>query len=191
MVEDGSTTENYTQVTSLSNITAGTYIIINANYYLPSTTTNTSPTKVAAPTITSGTIATTNVTSAMIWYFTGTSYSAMTIKNAAGSYLYATNSSTGLRVGATSDTWTFATNGSAFSLKEANNSRYCATYAAGSNWRSYTSATSTNYGDGGRVYLYKLTTTANYTTYYTTSTQLTVTAVSEDNSKGTAHVSAL
>ena len=166
--EGGGGTVVYEKVTSLSNITAGTYIIINNSKYLPSTTTSSSPTQGTAPTVTNNQIASSDVTSAMLWTFSGTSYSAMSITNASGKYLFVNGSgNSNLRVGDTSDTWAFSTNSTGFSMVDASQSRYCATYAAGSDWRTYTT-NHANYGDGGIVYLYKQTGGGGTTTYKTT-----------------------
>ena len=156
------------KVTTLAGITAGTYVIINDSKYLPNTATSSAPAQGTAPTIT-GTQITGTVTDAMKWYFTSTgTANQFYIQNEDDDYLYETNNNNGLRVGSTSDKWTFAANTlPAFSLQGANNSRYCATYESGSDWRSYTSATASNYGDGGKVYLYKLTGGTTYSNYAT------------------------
>ena len=157
------------KVTTLAGITAGTYVIINNSKYLPNTTTSSAPTQGTAPTIT-GTQITGTVTDEMKWYFTSTgTANQFYIQNEDDDYLYETSANNGLRVGSTSDKWTFAANTlPAFSLQGANNSRYCATYSAGSDWRSYTTANAANYGDGGKVYLYKLTGGTTYSAYSTT-----------------------
>jgi len=162
--------ERYEKVTALKDVTAGEYVIVNDGYFLPnSTATKAGPVKSADTKVT---ISNSNsvdivsgVTSDMTWTFIGTSSSAMTIKSTKSTqqtsyYLYVagTSNNNQLRVNTTSDhTWTIAVNGSApaFSLKDNSNDRYCATYSTGSDWRSYNSATASNYGDDGKVYLYK------------------------------------
>lgn len=170
------------KITTLEDITAGTYVIINNSKYLPSTQTSSAPTQETAPTIT-GTQITGTVTDAMKWYFTSTgTANQFYVQNKDNDYLYETSNNNGLRVGSTSDKWTFAANTlPAFSLQGANNSRYCATYASGSDWRSYTSATVSNYGDGGKVYLYKLTGGVSYSNFETTCCTPPGTALSITN----------
>ena len=98
----------------------------------------------------------------MTWSFTG-SASEMTIKSTIDGDYYLVvsgNSNSGLRVNTTSNhTWTisdYSGTSGAFSLKDNSQNRYCASYSSGSDWRSYTSYNAGNYGDGGRIYLYKL-----------------------------------
>jgi hypothetical protein len=150
----------YEKVTSLANVTAGEYIIVNAGYYLPNAiATSAGPSKVAV-TISGNKVQ--NVTEAMTWTFSG-SVTGMTIKSTIeGNYylLVSGNGNNNLRVNTTSDhTWTisdYSGTSGAFSLKDNSQNRYCATYSAGSDWRSYNTYNAGNYGDGGRVYLYKL-----------------------------------
>lgn len=146
----------YEKVTSLSNVTAGEYIIVNGGYYLPNAATSSAPSKLEISISDDKVL---SVTDAMTWTFTGTS-SAMRIQSTQSSVgLYTTTANNGLRVGSTDHTWTIAdyegTSG-AFTLKDNTNNRFCATYSAGSDWRSYNSYNASNYADGGRVYLYKL-----------------------------------
>jgi len=132
----------YEKVTSLSNVTAGDYIIVNDGYYLPNVaSTSAGPAKTAV-TISNDKVQ--NVTDAMTWTFTGTT-DGMTIQSTADddNYLYVSgNGNNNLRVSTTSHSWTISdyqgTPG-AFSLKDNNQNRYCATYSAGSDWRSYNS----------------------------------------------------
>ncbi|MGM9696880.1 MAG: hypothetical protein ACI3X8_08445 [Alloprevotella sp.] len=49
-----------------------------------------------------------------------------------------------------------------------NGSRYCAKYNSGDDWRSYASATYTNYANGGKLELYKLFSENTYSAYVTT-----------------------
>lgn len=84
----------------------------------------------------------------------------MTIKSTieGNYYLINNDSNNGVRVNKTSGrTWTIAQilNLTAFSLKDNEYNRYCASYAAQSDWRSYDSYNAGNYGDGGKIYLYK------------------------------------
>ncbi|MGN0033516.1 MAG: T9SS type A sorting domain-containing protein [Candidatus Limimorpha sp.] len=148
----------YDKVTKLEDITTGTYIIVNANYCMPNLTTDaeTPPSKDSIYMVNeaSSTDRYYSVPNNTEWTFTGNN-TEMTITNSDGNYLYATNANNGIRVYTTSDTWAFETNGTGFSMKEKNNSRYCATYKNGNDWRSYTSKTYTNYDDYGILYLFK------------------------------------
>lgn len=160
----------WNRITNLADITDGSYVIKNDAYVLPSTTTGSStpPAKVGAPAIADDVI-TGTVEESMIWNFTSTgTANQFYVKNEEGSYLYATNNNNGVRVGATSDKWTFAVNTTDyFSMQEATNSRYCASYGTSSDWRSYNSATASNYANGGKLELYKLVTAYTYSAYAT------------------------
>ena len=159
---------SWNRIKNLADVTDGSYVIKNDAYVLPSTNTTSSPSAVNAPTITDDVI-TGTVEESMIWNFTSTgTANQFYVKNEGGSYLYATNDGKGVRVGTTSDKWTFAVNTTDyFSMQEANNSRYCAKYKSGSDWRSYTTATYTNYANGGKLELYKLVTAYTYSAYAT------------------------
>lgn len=144
----------YQKVTSLADVTAGEYIIVNDDCYLPNASTSSAP---SAPAVTIVDNKVQDATSDMTWTFSGTT-SSMTIKSTETGtpYLYAISNNNGIRVGNTSDTWTIAVNGNGFSLKDATNNRYCATTNNnGGDWRSYNTATSSYYRDDGVVYLYK------------------------------------
>ena len=158
----------WNRITNLADVTDGSYVIKNDAYILPSTTKSSSPSAAAAPTITDDVI-TGTVEESMIWNFTSTgTANQFYVQNEEGSYLYAIKDSKGIRVGTTSDTWTFAVNtADYFSMQEANNNRYCAKYNDGSDWRSYTTATYTNYANGGKLELYKLVTAYTYSAYAT------------------------
>lgn len=161
---------SWNRIKNLADITNGSYVIKNDAYVLPSTTTgsSTAPAKVDAPAIADDVI-TGTVLESMIWNFTSTgTANQFYVKNEEGSYLYATNNNNGVRVGATSDKWTFAVNTTDyFSMQEATNSRYCASYASGTNWRSYTDANHANYANGGKLELYKNVTVYSYSAYAT------------------------
>ena len=161
---------SWNRIKNLADVTDGSYVIKNDAYVLPSTTTgsSTAPAKVGAPVITDDVI-TGTVEESMIWNFTSTgTANQFYVQNEEGSYLYAISDNNGVRVASTSDKWTFAVNTTGyFSMKEANNNRYCASYASGTNWRSYTSATHTNYANGGKLELYKLVTAYTYSAYAT------------------------
>ena len=161
-VTSSTTDPQFVQITSLNDVTAGTYVIVNDGYYLPNAAaTSAGPVKNnnTKATIVDGKVM--NVTADMTWEFSGTTTSAMTIKSTIdGDYylIVSGNGNSNLRVNTTTGrTWTIAANGTGtFSLKDNTNNRYCASYSAGSDWRSYNSATASNYGDGGKIYLYRL-----------------------------------
>lgn len=161
---------SWNRIKNLADITNGSYVIKNDAYVLPSTTTGSStpPAKVDAPEITDDVI-TGTVEESMIWNFTSTgTANQFYVKNEDGSYLYTTSSNSGVRVGATSDKWTFAVNTTDyFSMQEANYSRYCAATPAYNDWRSYNSATASNYANGGKLELYKLVIAYTYSAYAT------------------------
>ena len=158
------------RIKKLADITEGSYVIKNDAYVLPSTTTGSSkaPAQVSAPEITDDNI-TGTVEESMIWQFTTTSTAhQFFIKNAEGAYLYATNTNKGLHVGSTEDKWTFTVNtADYFSMQEAANNRYCATYSDGTDWRSYDNATHGNYRNGGKLELYKYESVYSYSAYAT------------------------
>ena len=162
-----SSTSSWGRIKTLAEITNGSYVIKSSDYILPSTKTSSSPKVVAAPTITDDEI-TGTVEESMIWQFSSTgTANQFYVRNADGSYLYANSSNTGLRVSSTKDKWTFTTNTTGyFSMKEANNNRYCGVYST-QDWRSYTSATS-NYANSGKLELYKLCRENTYFDYATT-----------------------
>ena len=164
-----SSTSSWNRVKTLAEITEGSYVIKNDTYILPSTTTTSNPSAVTAPTITGDEI-TGAVEESMIWQFSSTgTANQFYVRNADGSYLYAINENAGLRVSSTSDKWTFTTNTTGyFSMKESNNSRYCGAYTDKQDWRSYSSATASNYANGGKLELYKLFSENTYTAYATT-----------------------
>lgn len=161
---------SWNRIKNLADITNGSYVIKNDAYVLPSTTTGSStpPAKVDAPEITDDVI-TGTVEESMIWNFTSTGTpNQFYVQNEEGSYLYATNTNNGVRVASTSDKWTFAVNTTDyFSMQEATNSRYCASYGTGTDWRSYTTANQSNYANGGKLELYKLVTAYTYSAYAT------------------------
>lgn len=159
---------SWNRIKNLADVTDGSYVIKNDAYVLPSTNTTSSPSAVDAPTITDDVI-TGTVEESMIWNFTSTgTVNQFYVQNEAGSYLYAIKDGAGVRVGTTSDKWTFAVNTTDyFSMQEANNSRYCAKYKSGTDWRSYTDANHANYANGGKLELYKLVTAYTYSAYAT------------------------
>ena len=166
---------SYVKVTNLSEITAGTYFIVSDLYVLPSTTTSSAPVMSNDYIIGTSLSDTYNTPiNGTLWYFTGT-YEAMTIKNGDNNYLYTINQNNGVRVGSTSGTWTFETNSTGFAMKS-NNNRYCAT-TDNSDWRSYGSANSQYYHDGGKIYLYKEIVPTSYTLIEDVSTTKTLPSI--------------
>ena len=163
-----SSTSSWNRVKTLAEITNGSYVIKNGVYVLPSTATSSAPKATAAPTIT-GDVITGNVVESITWYFTSTGKAnQFYVKNSGGDYLYANNDNNGIRVSSTSDKWTFSNNTAGyFSMQEANKNRYCGVYNS-QDWRSYESATHTNYANGGKLELYKLVSEGTYTDYATT-----------------------
>ena len=158
------------RIKTLAAITDGSYVIKNADYILPNANSSQAPKAVAAPAIDDKTETITGeVKASMIWNFTTTgTANQFYVQNANGSYLYENKANDGIRVGSTSDKWTFAGNTKDyFSMKGAKNSRYCATYND-QDWRSYTSAKHKNYANGGKLELYKLTIEKSYSDYCTT-----------------------
>ena len=157
----------WTRVTALSDITEGSYVIKNAGFILPNFKTDKSPQKVTAPSITDNVI-TGEVDESMVWQFVSTGVSnQFYIKNAAGNYLYVIkDESQGLRVVETPAKWTFEENGVGyFAMMDENSSRYCATYEAGKDWRSYQEKDFRNYANGGKLELYRNDISySNYTT---------------------------
>ena len=164
-----SSTSSWNRVKTLAEITDGSYVIKNSNFILPSTTTSSNPSAVTAPTITEDEI-TGSVEESMIWHLTSTgTANQFFVQNASRNYLTGTDGSTSLKVNSTSDQWTFAVNTTNyFSMIGKNGSRYCAKYKSGNDWRSYTSATASNYANGGKLELYKLVSEGTYTDYATT-----------------------
>ena len=157
--------ETWQLITSVDEITTGTYVIVAkqkggaAIAYCPSTTsTSAGPNQVVTTLFDLQTPAfqSNAVPENARWSFTGDA-SGLTIMNASGNYLYNTATNNGVRVGSTSDSWviTAAKNG-AFNLKDTAQSRYLTLYGT-SNWRCYTSAYAFgNTDQNGECYLYKL-----------------------------------
>ncbi|MDY2914971.1 MAG: hypothetical protein SOU18_03585 [Alloprevotella sp.] len=162
-----SSTSSWNRVKKLAEITEGSYVIKSSDYILPSTKSTSTPMVVAAPAITGDKI-TGAVEESMIWQFTSTgTANQFYVRNADGSYLYANKANDGIRISSTVDKWTFTTNTTNyFSMKEANNNRYCGIYN-NKDWRSYTTATS-NYVNSGKLELYKLFSENTYSNYATT-----------------------
>ena len=150
----------YRRVTSLSEITEGEYVFVHHSFTMTNgpATAKSSVLQVAINTkATVGDDVLTNVSDDIKWVLTG-SASAMNINSYADNsyYLYNISDNNGVRVNTnpSSKTWAFEALNSGFAMK--NNGRYCGVYTSGSDWRSYTSATASNYGtDGASLTLYK------------------------------------
>jgi len=177
-----STPETWTKINALEDIVSGTYVITNGDFFLPNTHTGaaTSPAQVTltskgvnvADNLLVGTIS-----SDMQWTFTGTN-TAMAITSTASpaDILYNINNNNGVRIHTSTTTWAFETYSSGsisgFAMKDATNSRYCAVYTAGSDWRSYTTRNAANYTtNSGILEIYKKS--GGSTTTYTTSPNCT------------------
>lgn len=155
------TADVWTLVTSVDNMPDGEYVILAKHTsatgygYLPSTTTSSAP-KYTQQTVfdaVTSVVAPEAVPSAMIWNFAQSS-GKWIITSPEGKYFYGTDDNNGLRVGTTEDTWTITTNAynpAAFTMKGTNNNRYVGVYN-NSDWRSYTTATATNYGNANNGY---------------------------------------
>lgn len=154
-------------VTSLSDITAGQYVIVaststKTGYFPSADNTTSAPSYITTGLTILNNKITSAVTDAMYFEFTGTT-SEMSIKNASGSYLYAINNNNGLRVGGTSDTWTISAHKSkeanAFQFVDATQSRYIGVYS-NQDWRCYTTVDATNFTNAtgsSKLFLYKKT----------------------------------
>lgn len=155
------TADVWTLVTSVDNMPDGEYVILAKHAsatgygYLPSTTTSSAP-KYTQQTVfdaVTSVVAPESVPSDMIWNFAQSS-GKWIITSPEGKYFYGTADNNGLRVGTTEDTWTITTNAynsAAFTMKGTKNNRYVGVYN-NSDWRSYNTATATNYGNVNNGY---------------------------------------
>ena len=151
----------WTLVASVDNMPDGDYVILAKHAsasgygYLPSTATSSAPAyeqQTVFDAVTSE-VSPESVDAAMIWHF-AKSDDKWTITNADGKYFYCINNNNGLRVGNTEDTWTISSNSynnKAFTMQSTTRSRYVGVYN-NQDWRSYTSATGTNYGNADNGY---------------------------------------
>lgn len=132
------------RVTSLSEITAGEYVIASLNDssygYLPNKTTTTAPNCAKISSVSEDDTELTATTDDMIWSFSGTT-SAMTIKNGTN-YLSAGTSNNSVRVNTTSTSWAITTGKTGFNFKSGGG-RYLSVYN-GQDWRCYTNNTTNN-----------------------------------------------
>lgn len=161
--------ETWQLITNLADITDGEYLIAGKSkdgnvIYLPSTTTSSAPSQkiISVPGLDLS--STNEFKTALIpddarFTFSGSS-SEMTITNAEGNYLYATNTNNGLRIGSTECAWEISANtnnASALVFKVSTLTRYISVYA-NQDWRSYNSVkpdVHDNNGASGSTFLYK------------------------------------
>ncbi|MFA7687386.1 MAG: putative Ig domain-containing protein [Moheibacter sp.] len=164
--------ETWERVTTLNDIVAGTYVILNGNFFLPNTNTTAEDPPLQVTITSKGVSVSDNtltgtIDSDMQWNFSGTN-SAMSIVSAANASdnLYNINNNNGVRVHTTTATWAFETYNSGFAMTT--NSRYCAVYTNGSDWRSYGTRNASNYAtNNGILDIYKKS--GGSTTTYTTN----------------------
>ena len=162
--------EKWQLITNTADLTDGEYIIVGKSQagnvvYLPSTTTSSAPSQkvinVPGLDLTSTAAFTTTLIPEDARFTFSGSATAMTIKNAAGSYLYTTTSNNGLRVGSTSGTWKITNNTNntkALALMFSSTSRYVSVYQS-QDWRSYNSVKPDQHdsnGASGSTFIYKL-----------------------------------
>ncbi len=175
------TPEQWTKVTNINDIVAGTYVIVNGGYFLPNTGTGSTGTPeqitLTSKNVTaSGNALTGVIDGDMQWNLSGTNL-AMAIVSTANSVnkLYTISDNNGVRVHTTSANWAFEVYSTGFAMKSSND-RFCAVYTSGNNWRSYTARNHVNYNtNDGILDLYKKTggSTITYTTVITCGTNST------------------
>lgn len=166
---ESSTNEIWTLIAPSSTMADGVYVILakhvdaSAYGYLPNTKETNSAPVYASQTYFNGSTASYTIKGVpenMRWSFSKNSDGSWTIQNAAGNYLYGINDNKGTRVGKTEGKWTITAhekNSNAFSFKNDNN-RYLGVFNS-LDWRTYTSATASNFGTNGQnsqIVLYKL-----------------------------------
>lgn len=164
--------ETWYLVTNVADVTDGEYFIAGKSQegntiYLPSTTNTSSAPSQKAINVTGLDLSSTDeFTTTLIpedarFTFSG-SASAMTITNAEGKYLYATDTNNGLRIGTTNVSWIISANPNnakalVFKVNTSEWSRYISLYKS-QDWRSYNAIKSDAYdgnGASGSVFLYK------------------------------------
>ena len=125
----------------------GTFLITTIfngkTYYLPATTTSSSPKAVAFTDKD-------DISDEHLWTVTA-SGSNYYIKNSKGNYLYTTNSNSGVRVGGTNNAWTY--NSSNKSLKDTKTNRFLGIYNA-QDWRCYTTVNQNNYQESSTSFIF-------------------------------------
>lgn len=181
--------ESWNEISSLTDIVAGTYVVTNGDFYLPNATVVNGPVQ---RTLASASLAVNNgllsgiVPDDMRWIFTGTSSDMVITSYSNGNYLYAINNSDGINVGTIADSWVFEVHESGFAMKNVAHNRYCAVYTAGTDWRSYTTKNASNYKtNSGILELYSLSGTS--TVSYSSSPGCSAPSVTEP----AAHVASI
>ena len=183
-----SLTNNYERITALSDLTSGNYLVVgyyNSNYYAMNTTV-TGNYYLSQTNVTSTSNIISNPAASIIWNVT-VNGSTVTFYNAnVGKYVYTYNSNRlGLTTGTTGNAYTASVSSGVWTFVSTTYTSYRIRYRGSySRFESYTSASNS-------IYLYKQKEETTYTTYYTTSTQLTVSVESADTSMGTVSVQTL
>ena len=181
-------TNDYAKITTTSELTSGNYLVVgyyNSGYFAMSTTWKNTY-YLAPTTVTPVSDVISSPAASIIWAIS-VNGSQITLQNDSAGYLYIENSGSyyNIKLGnnTTNNKFTYSVDDGAWTLTSVTyNTRQLEYYASPARWAFYTS-------QDAPVYLYKQQETPN--TYYTTTTncQCTVTAVSEDDAKGTAAVS--
>ena len=172
----------WNQITDATNVTAGTYVIVASTTSYTRCLPNNGNSDVAPSfstdvTISNGQI-TSTVTDAMKWNFSAGTWDddddakymheiVITSVEETPRYLHNINNNNGVRINATSDTWTIGNHesGTADVLYMWCNGRYCGVYN-NADWRSYTTYDAANYeADAGssKIKLFKQTGGTTYT----------------------------
>jgi|GEM_PF-5421398 len=149
----------WVKVTSLADVTEGTYIITAGGYYLPNTTKASKPDAISmssAGLVESNGVLSGTITDAMKWNLTGTT-AGMTVTQFGGTNKLFNTSSTTVGVGATSCTWEITAVTGGFYFASFNNSGRILTVYSSQDWRAYASSNPTNNNSAvPTVVLYKL-----------------------------------
>ncbi len=148
----------WVKVTSLADVTPGTYVITAGDYYLPNATASSKPagkTLASANVAVSGNVLSGDVADGMKWELSGTT-SAMKVTQFGGTNVLYNSSSTTVAVGSSTNTWAISAVTGGFYFTSSNNSRVLALYSS-QDWRAYTTSNPTNNGAAvATLVLYKL-----------------------------------
>ena len=149
----------WAKVTSLDEITDGTYVIVANDYYCPNNVTE----KPQAYTLTSanvsvdGNVLSGNVPDKMKWTFTGTASGMVITKFAGSEQLYATNTNNGIKVGSSDDkTWIASGSNGEFMLVYQLDEPRCLTLYNAQDWRCYKTSAAAQDTQVRTLTLYKL-----------------------------------
>lgn len=149
----------WVKVTSLADVTEGTYIITAGGYYLPNTTKASRPEAISmssAGLVDSNGVLSGTITDAMKWNLTGTT-TGMTVTQFGGTNKLFNTSSTTVGVGTTNCTWQITAVTGGFYFASVNNSGRILTVYSSQDWRAYASSNPTNNNSAvPTVVLYKL-----------------------------------